>query len=448
MFGLTDISSIRIKDNRQRREFDPAAILALAESIKSKGLMHPPVMRVTADGIELVAGERRLRAMQSLWEMGFQFSFQGTQLPAGKVPYTNIGNLNGLELEEAEYEENVIRVDLSWQERAEAESRLHDLRSRQAAAAGAPPQTIAKTAEEIYGTGVGSTADKVSKSVILAKHLDKPEVAAAKSLKEAMKVLRALEQKENNAALTASVGARFSSSDHTLLNASCLDFMRDYSGRGFDVILTDPPYGMNADSFGTAGGALTADTHDYDDSPEAFQALIEAWAPLTFKVAAAQAHLYAFCDIDGFKFLRDQLALSGWRVHRTPIIWTKPHAHRVPWPEHGPRRQWEMCVYAVKGDKRVNSIMSDVIEVAVDANLGIAAQKPVALYRELLKRSIKPGDTVLDTFAGSGPIFPAATELLVTATGIELSPETYAIAVKRLAALKNGPEDMFASLGL
>lgn len=260
MFGLTDIAQIRIKENRQRREFDPAAILALAESIKTKGLMHPPVMRVSAEGIELVAGERRLRAMQSLWDMGFQFKFQGIELPIGRVPYSNIGALSGLELEEAEYEENVVRVDLSWQERAEAESRLHSLRSRQAVAAGAPAQTIAKTAEEIYGSSLGTVADKVSKSIILARHLDKPEVAAAKTPKEAMKVLRAIEQKESNAALTVSVGSRFSASDHVLLNESCIDFMQGYVGPGFDVILTDPPYGMNANAFGSAGGALTADT--------------------------------------------------------------------------------------------------------------------------------------------------------------------------------------------
>lgn len=47
-----------------RRQFDEAALQELADSIKSQGLIQPIVVRPKGDGYELIAGERRWRAMQ------------------------------------------------------------------------------------------------------------------------------------------------------------------------------------------------------------------------------------------------------------------------------------------------------------------------------------------------------------------------------------------------
>jgi site-specific DNA-methyltransferase (adenine-specific) len=70
-----------------------------------------------------------------------------------------------------------------------------------------------------------------------------------------------------------------------------------------------------------------------------------------------------------------------------------------------------------------------------DEQLGHGAQKPVELFRNLLARSCRPGDTVLDPFAGSGTIFPAAHDLKVLATGIEMEPQYYGMCVKRIEEL-------------
>ncbi len=63
--GLREIPIELIKPNprQPRREFDEEALLALSESIASRGLLQPVVVRPLAGGeYELVAGERRLRA--------------------------------------------------------------------------------------------------------------------------------------------------------------------------------------------------------------------------------------------------------------------------------------------------------------------------------------------------------------------------------------------------
>ena len=57
------IELIGSNPNQPRKDFDSEALTALAESIRSRGLLQPIVVRPLAGGrYELIAGERRLRA--------------------------------------------------------------------------------------------------------------------------------------------------------------------------------------------------------------------------------------------------------------------------------------------------------------------------------------------------------------------------------------------------
>ena len=56
------VSGIRANPNQPRRVFDEAALRELAESIRQYGILQPLTVRRAADGYELIAGERRLRA--------------------------------------------------------------------------------------------------------------------------------------------------------------------------------------------------------------------------------------------------------------------------------------------------------------------------------------------------------------------------------------------------
>jgi ParB family chromosome partitioning protein len=57
------IELVRPNEHQPRREFDGESLLALAESIRARGVLQPIVVRPLAGGTyELIAGERRLRA--------------------------------------------------------------------------------------------------------------------------------------------------------------------------------------------------------------------------------------------------------------------------------------------------------------------------------------------------------------------------------------------------
>jgi len=456
------LSAIVIKPNRQRRDFDPVKMLEMQASIewspdrRNAQLQHAPVLRQEDGRMVLVAGETRLKIIGDIFALGGCFVHDGQMYHAdeGVVPYTDLGELSEIEAFEAELDENLRRKDLTWQETADATAKLMELRTMQAKAAAptpdpvdpaAPPVAVpmptARTiAEELHGRGDGAYQDSVRKSLIVARHLHQPEIKAAKSVDEAMKILKKQEQSARNTELARVVGATFTVDTHKILNVNCLEYMRGIADGPehdkFDVICTDPPYGMGADTFGDAGGKLTGVEHHYDDSYESWLALMRDWAPLSFAVAKTQAHAYVFCDIDNFHKLKEFMLAAGWYVFRTPLIVHKMNSGRVPLPDRGPRRQYEIILYAIKGNKPVNHIYPDVIAVEGDKTTTHGAQKPVALYQNLLQRSVKPGDRVADFFGGTGPLIPAAHGYKCTAVVTEMNPEYYGICLRRAQELR------------
>jgi len=436
------LNEVTIAANRQRREFDQTSINELAESISGPaGLLHAPILRMEFDlavagktRYVLVAGERRLRALEAIFALGGQFLHDGQTFSAaeGLIPFTLTADLSSLEREEAEYDENTRRADLTWQERAAATARLADLRIRQAAAKGEPPPGVTSLAQEL-GRDTIATRDTTRKELLVAPHLSNPLVAAAKSTDEAFKILRREESNQRHAELAAAVGKTFTSSAHTALNEDALDWLTKSIDQ-FDVILTDPPYGMGADEFGDAGGVGgIKGSHTYRDDTASFTRILSICSTELFRLAKAQAHLYWFCDIDQFHAAREAFAAGGWWVHRTPIIWHKPTASRLPWPEHGPQRKWEMILYAVKGKRHTKRIAPDLVVYSPDAQLNHPAQKPVNLFLDLLARSTNAGDSVLDPFCGIGATLRAAKDLGRKAIGIEIEEKYCEIAVRRLA---------------
>lgn len=104
-----DISQVKPSAFQPRAHFEPHQLKELTDSIKEKGVVQPILVRPTESGYELIAGERRLRAVKSL---GFD------KIPAlVKI----VSNEEALELSLIE---NIQRQDLNPIEEAHAYRRL------------------------------------------------------------------------------------------------------------------------------------------------------------------------------------------------------------------------------------------------------------------------------------------------------------------------------------
>ena len=430
-------SSIKIPDNRQRKVYDPEKLMELVNSIDKSGLLHPPVVRQNGSGYLLVAGEHRLKAIETLWMLGKDLRYGTHTFESNLLPVNFLGDLDPIDAFECELEENIRRLDLEWQERVEATSQLFELRRLQANKAGGQMPTTAALGHELYPDHHPKAASKaISDDLILARNLRDPDVAKAASRRDGLKVVRRKEEAQRAADLGERVGRTFSAAEHQLIKADCLEWLAAQPANLYDVILTDPPYGIDAQDFNDSGGKADATGHTYDDSLVNWRALMHVLSTETFRLAKPQAHCYVFCDVDNFLELRGLFAAAGWETFRTPLVWHNPSSQRAPWPTCGPHRRYQLCLYAIKGKRPVYKLAPDLVEYKSDENLGHAAQKPVALYQDFLTRSCRAGDTVLDPFCGSGTIFPAAHNLKIKATGVEQDSVSYGIAVKRLESLK------------
>jgi ParB family chromosome partitioning protein len=108
-YFLCDIGMIRPSRYQPRRQFSAEELEALAESIRSQGIIQPLLVRLDDVGYELVAGERRLRA--------------ATLAGLDRVPVV-VKDISDAKMLEISIVENIQRENLNPIEEAEAYHRL------------------------------------------------------------------------------------------------------------------------------------------------------------------------------------------------------------------------------------------------------------------------------------------------------------------------------------
>ena len=410
---------------RQREDVAPAHIKALKESILSKGLLHALVLR--SDQRTLVAGECRSKAIRELYEEGHTFTHNGEEVPPSKVPFVTILDLTPGEIAEAELEENLIRADLTWMEMAAARLKIQQLKEIQQP--GISRAEAGRQIAELSGKSAQAEAVTLERAaaVLDPAFKNNPLVKNSKSLKEAFTKVMDLRA----ASLRADLHKRgLISTKHRLIHGDCkVELPRLVEAGQIDTIISDPPYGMNADEMKKTAG------HHYDDSPTYALDICKFIIREGFKLLKPRGHLFMFCDIEHFLELRNYGAQQAFTPWRTPLIWRKGDEGQAPWGKEGFVRTYELCLFLTKGEKALKGGGPDTFEFRRPSrsDRAHAAEKPVSLLTYLLSKSCDIGDIVLDPTCGSGPLLDAATEAKVTAICIEKDQDYYNFAAARLA---------------
>lgn len=407
LFHNTLISSITVeRSERQRREL--VKIDELAESISRIGLINPIV--ITSDGL-LVAGERRLTACQSLgW----------THIPAQHTT-----DLSDYELQVIELEENIKRVDLTWQDEVAALARFHDLKT-----ANEPGWTQADTADAL-----GCAKSEVSKKLSVAAEMTNEVVAKADRLSAAANIVQRNTERKKTAALAAVDAALPSPITEVapplpLLNTSFHDWQPTYDGPKFNLIHCDFPYGINAAST----PRMSATIRDYyDDSPDIYWTLLDRLALAMDNVVAESAHLVFWHSM---KFFTPTVAIlqdMGWTVNPFPLIWHKSDNSGIaPDPQRGPRQTYEAAIFASRGDRKITQAGCVANSFSHPGNRSDAihmSEKPYPMLRHFLRMICDEYSSVLDPTAGSANALKVAEDLgAASVLGLEQSEQFFNIA--------------------
>jgi ParB-like chromosome segregation protein Spo0J len=395
----------------------------LAESILLLGLLHPIVIRWKDDLPHLVAGETRLKAITKIYmeQPGKRILCNGLEVPLGFLPITDLAEMSEDLVLEAELDENIRRADLPWQDQVAARARLARLRLSQG-------KTLTAIAEEI---GIDNTRTATIREALEIDQIIKQNenIAKAPSLRQAKRMIADQLGREFAQAITSQLVPNIK---HELHQQDAIEYLLTQTGR-FDIILTDPPYGISAHKI----DGDTRHRHEYNDNWTQVKGLIRRFAEAATYATAPEAHLYMFCDIRRFMDHVPVFDSLGWRVWNVPLIWVKNGGHSAE-IDHGPSRRYECILYAIKGEMRlVRTGLSDVLVHPIETKVTYAAAKPVSLFTDLLERSATPGISVVcDPFCGSGPIFPSAKMFDLTAIGVDNSELAIQYAKKRLVEME------------
>jgi site-specific DNA-methyltransferase (adenine-specific) len=431
---ITALDAITIR-SRQRKVVDKKAILELRDSILTVGNLHPPVCwhDETTNEWVLTAGETRYEAIKLIAAEGKTYKVDDKVVPAGQIVFLSLSSdLDEAGRVEAELDENLRRRELPWQDRVEAMARLHELRT-----VSNPSQTMIATAKELSnanGAHVHSNLRSLRVATAVAKHLDNPKIAGARNEKEAFAaVLRA----DENAAFAALAKRTTVAGANDLLvevrHGDTLQVLPGLESGMVDLILSDPPYGIDAGSQGFRG--RTEHHHNYLDTEESARAILKCIIAEGFRITKPRANMFLFTDIKHWDWLVETSKRYGWDPFRTPLIWQKSDGEGLaPWGSAGPRRTYDLFFYATKGERGLITSPVDIFRVnRVPRNERIhAAEKPVELLKSLIECSTLAGDLVLDPCCGSGSTLVAAQELRRRSLGIEKDKDFYELATSNV----------------
>jgi site-specific DNA-methyltransferase (adenine-specific) len=201
----------------------------------------------------------------------------------------------------------------------------------------------------------------------------------------------------------------------TTIHGDCMDFMRGLPDKAYELAIVDPPYGIGVaeyDYYAFAGGrratkGIRNKQKNWDDAtPTA-----EYWKEL-FRVSKNQI-------VWGANYYSDIFPVSrGW------LAWDKKHPDNVSFS------QFELAWTSFDKINKMFRMYPTHVAQGVKIH---PTQKPVALYKWLLKNYAKEGDKILDTHLGSGSSRIAAYDMGFDFTGIELDADYFAAQEKRFA---------------
>lgn len=216
-----------------------------------------------------------------------------------------------------------------------------------------------------------------------------------------------------------------------VINGDCLEVMKQMPDKSIDLVLTDPPYGINVGSITKGGeGGIRAKKRNiigcYDDSPENLKILIDNFIPAVRRIGKCVA---VCAGIKTLMYYPQPDWIMAWVYDNKNLFGPYGFNNWTPILCYGkdPFQQKR------KGNAPL-AVLPDVIYDNKPAKKnGHPTPKPLSFMEKLLQRlSPDENDLILDPFLGSGTTAVAAKKLGRRWIGIEISPEYARIAEERL----------------
>lgn len=250
--------------------------------------------------------------------------------------------------------------------------------------------------------------------------------------------------------------------DHVLIcgdATSAEDVARLMGDERADLLLTDPPYDVSY--VGKTADAMTIDNDEFQDAGD-FRAFIADALGASAAAMRDGAAFYVWFAAWRTKQIFEAFEDAGLEI-RQELYWIK---HHFTLSRQDYQWQTEPCVYGWKGGaahwfaptrternvidgtldtskmtkEQLRNVLDGILAMfETDAiredrptrSLQHPTMKPVALFARLIRNSSRPGDVVLDPFAGSGTTVIACERMGRAARVMELDPRYADVILRR-----------------
>lgn len=227
-----------------------------------------------------------------------------------------------------------------------------------------------------------------------------------------------------------------------IINADCMDILKQLPDKCIDLVLTDPPYLIKNTKAGNKSSFAKSIQNMNDEIKEA--GLVDG-VSLEFceQILRIQDKInaYIWCNkgqiIDYLNFF-----VSDNKCSYEILCWQKQNA--MPTFNNKYLTDKEYCLYFRKGGycmperyEDAKTIFVEPINIIDKKQFGHPTIKPLKIFEKLVKNSTKEGELVLDCFSSSGTTAVACHNLNRRFICIEKDPDYWAASVKRLEDATN-----------
>lgn len=208
----------------------------------------------------------------------------------------------------------------------------------------------------------------------------------------------------------------------TITNEDCINLLSNIKDKTIDLVLTDPPYGME---FQSGHRKVKHEKIQNDDNLE----WLPNWCKEIKRVVKEDSHLYIFCSWHKVDIFKQEL--EKYFKIKNILIWEKNNTGMGDlYGDYAPK--YEMCIFINNGKELNNGRDANIIKAQRTNNELHPTQKPVNLMEYFIEKSTKENDLVLDTFGGSFSTAVACHNTNIRFVGSEISSEYYEKAIQRI----------------
>jgi DNA methylase len=390
MVRCTDI----IIEKRQRKQYGDLS--RLADSMKEEQQSPIEVTRPTETDPKpkLVFGGRRLLAYL---ERRIEF-----------IEATFTDEKDPIKLKRREFVENDLHKEYTWQESCDAIVDIHrDLVARHGR------RWTRKQTADFFPVSPGLVSDYLNIQELYEE--GHPELKEAADLATARSMMKRINGRAKDAFhevladMPGPDGHKITERiESPIITRDFCEWAPDYTSTKFNFIHCDFPFGIDTDK--RQQGNAVAVLGGYDDSPEVYWELLDAFCKNLDHFCAESAHLMFWFSME--KYTETVAALSQhFEINPFPLIWLKSDNKGIlNDPLRGPRRIYETALFGARGDRKIVSPISNAFAHPLGKGEHLSA-KPEPVLQNFFRMFVDETSRVLDPTCGSGSALRAAKSL-------------------------------------